>query len=57
MKTWLQWLVAQLRELGPYFAVELILPGGSLIALALWLYRHRSGPLPAPGLLARPGPK
>ncbi len=43
MKTWFQWLVEHLRELGPYFAVELILPGGSLIALALWLYRHRAG--------------
>jgi len=31
-----------LRELGPYAAIELILPGGSLLALLLWLYRrHR----------------
>ena len=29
-----------LRQLGPYLAIELILPGGSLIALALWLYRR-----------------
>ena len=29
------------REAGPYLLVVL-LPGGSLIALALWLYRHRS---------------
>jgi hypothetical protein len=29
-----------LRQLGPYVAIELILPGGSLIALALWLYRR-----------------
>ena len=26
---------------GPYLLVEILLPGGSLIALALWLYRHR----------------
>ena len=39
---WIQWLVDQLREFGPYFAVELVLPGGTLIALALWLYRHRA---------------
>ncbi|HZO20893.1 MAG TPA: hypothetical protein VFB37_00225 [Steroidobacteraceae bacterium] len=33
-----------LRQLGPYAAIELLLPGGSLIVLALWLYRrHRLG--------------
>jgi len=34
-------LVAVLKNLGPYMAVELILPGGSLLALLLWLYRRR----------------
>jgi hypothetical protein len=35
---------ALLREWGPYVAIELLLPGGSLIALLLWLRsRHRSG--------------
>jgi len=29
-----------LRQLAPYAVIELILPGGSLIALALWLYRR-----------------
>ena len=38
---WVQWIVEQFRTLGPYLAVELILPGGSLLALLLWLYRHR----------------
>jgi hypothetical protein len=33
-------LVALLRELGPYLAIELILPGGSLIALLLWFCRR-----------------
>ncbi|MHB8814392.1 MAG: hypothetical protein ACYDAE_14120 [Steroidobacteraceae bacterium] len=33
-------LVALLRELGPYLAIELILPGGSLIALVLWFCRR-----------------
>jgi hypothetical protein len=37
-----QWIVEQFRTFGPYFAVELILPGGSIVALLLWLYRHRS---------------
>jgi hypothetical protein len=28
------------RSLSPYLAVELLLPGGTLIALLLWIYRH-----------------
>jgi hypothetical protein len=36
-------VAALLRELGPYAAIELILPGGSLLALLLWLWRrHRN---------------
>jgi hypothetical protein len=30
-----------LRRLGPYAAIELLLPGGSLLAILLWLYRTR----------------
>lgn len=30
-----------MRSLGPYVAIELILPGGTIIALALWAYRQR----------------
>jgi uncharacterized membrane protein len=30
-----------LRELGPYTAIALLLPGGSLIALAAWALRRR----------------
>jgi hypothetical protein len=33
-------VVALLRDIGPYAAIELILPGGSLIALLLWLCRR-----------------
>ena len=33
--------VGWVRSLGPYAAIELILPGGSIIAVALWTYRHR----------------
>lgn len=37
-------VIALLRDLGPYAAIELLLPGGSLVALGLWLYsRHKSG--------------
>jgi len=28
------------RQLAPYAAIELLLPGGSLVAIALWLYRR-----------------
>ena len=38
-----EWIVRQFRSLGPYLAIELILPGGSIVALLLWTYRHRLG--------------
>jgi hypothetical protein len=31
-----------MRELGSYAAIVLMLPGGSLIALTLWMLRHRT---------------
>jgi hypothetical protein len=42
-KTWTGWIgrgVAGLRDLAPYAAIEILLPGGSLMALALWFYRR-----------------
>ena len=33
-------IVARLRELAPYAAI-LVLPGGSLMALLLWVYRRK----------------
>jgi hypothetical protein len=34
--------LAGCREFGPYAAIELLVPGGSVIAVLLWLYRrHR----------------
>ena len=36
-----EWMFRQFRSLGPYLAIELILPGGSIVALLLWTYRHR----------------
>ena len=38
---WLSRLFGQISGLGPYLAIELILPGGSLIALLLWLYQRK----------------
>ena len=32
---------AKLRDVAPYAAMELVLPGGSLMALLLWLYRRQ----------------
>jgi len=31
----------KLRQLAPYALIELLLPGGTLLALGLWLYRRR----------------
>lgn len=31
----------RVREFAPYAAIELLLPGGSLLALVLWLVRRR----------------
>jgi hypothetical protein len=37
-------LLAAGRTFGPYLAIELVMPGGSLLALLLWLYRMSSAP-------------
>jgi hypothetical protein len=34
-------VIAKLRDLAPYVVIELVLPGGSLMALVLWLYRQK----------------
>lgn len=42
LSVWLRRGLAGLRELGPYAVAELVLPGGTVIAVLLWLYRrHR----------------
>ena len=41
MKTLILKLIAVGRALGPYVVIELLLPGGSLIALLYWLYRTK----------------
>jgi hypothetical protein len=35
-------LIALTRAAGPYLAMALLLPGGSVIALLAWLYRRRT---------------
>jgi hypothetical protein len=34
-------VVVRLKVLAPYALIELVLPGGSVMALLLWLYRRR----------------
>jgi hypothetical protein len=40
--SWRVRLARPIRELGSYAAIVLILPGGSLIALTLWMWRHHT---------------
>jgi hypothetical protein len=35
-------LLSLMRKVGPYGAIELLIPGGTLIVLSLWAVRHRS---------------
>jgi hypothetical protein len=44
----LKWLARSARSLGPYMLVEILLPGGTLIALLLWLFHHARLPLRVP---------
>jgi hypothetical protein len=34
-------VIAKLRAVAPYALIELVLPGGSVMALLLWLYRRQ----------------
>jgi hypothetical protein len=34
-------VIVRLKAVAPYALIELILPGGSVMALLLWLYRRR----------------
>jgi len=36
-------LIQAARNASPYLLIELVLPGGTIIALLLWLYRQRRG--------------
>jgi hypothetical protein len=38
---WMAAAIAGLKQFGPYAAIELLLPGGSLIAILLWLHQRR----------------
>lgn len=38
--SWLPRIVTLLRAVGPYVLMEILLPGGTLIAITVWLYRR-----------------
>jgi hypothetical protein len=38
-------VVERLRHIGPYVLIELLLPGGTLLALILWLFNRARGQL------------
>ena len=40
MKKWFRRGLEGVRAFGPYAAVELLVPGGSVIAVLIWLYRR-----------------
>ncbi len=50
---WLKRGASVLRTIGPYAAIELLLPGGSLMALALWLIQLKGRKKPV-GALMKP---
>ncbi len=51
LSTGLARLSASLRALGPYVALALTLPGGSLIALTMLAVRHRGALPPLRGVI------
>ncbi|HVO89348.1 MAG TPA: hypothetical protein VMV45_12460 [Casimicrobiaceae bacterium] len=55
METLIAWtdvLRKACRQLAPYLLVELLLPGGTLLAILLFVYRQRRGGAPATRLAA-----
>ena len=42
-------IIARARALAPYALIELVMPGGSLMAILLWLYRRHKKALVLPG--------
>ena len=48
-------IVPAVRAVGPYLFVELLLPGGTLLALLLWLYQQWRKQRPGEHLSAAAG--
>ncbi len=49
---WLARGVVAIRAIGPYAAIEILLPGGTLLAFLLWLYRRRQRGEPLRSVIA-----
>jgi len=49
-------VIARLKALAPYALIELVLPGGSVMALLLWLYRRRKNGVGFGEVSVRPPP-
>lgn len=45
--------LARLKDLAPYALMEILLPGGSVLALTLWFYRRRKRASAPAGYLAK----
>jgi hypothetical protein len=43
-------IFAKLKSFAPYALIEILLPGGSIIALTLWMLRRRKRTLSLAGL-------
>ena len=41
----MNWVLLRLRKLSRYLLLVLVLPGGSLLALLLWLYQRSHKPV------------
>jgi hypothetical protein len=41
MRARFEWIWRYLNKLGPYVLVEVLLPGGTVLALLLWLSQYR----------------
>lgn len=44
-RNWMAAIFVRLKAVAPYALMELVLPGGSVMALLLWLYRRRKNRL------------
>ena len=50
-------VMVRLRALAPYALIELLLPGGSIMALLLWFYRRRRHGVESSAIVSIPAGK
>jgi hypothetical protein len=49
VSVWHRPVCAKLRSFAPYALIEILLPGGSIVALTLWMLRRRKRTLSLAG--------